>query len=196
MRISKPWRSMTARPCRLRWLKESGGETMSLQGQFALVTGASRGIGQGIALELGRQGATVIGTATTPAGGESISNYLSVANVKGCGMALNVIDGAQVEAVLSEITRQFGAIGILVNNAGITRDNLLVRMSYEELDDIMSTNLKSVFRLSRCVLRGMMKARTGRIINISSVVGSMGNAGQSNYAAAKAGMVGFSKSLA
>lgn len=169
---------------------------MSLQGQIALVTGASRGIGQGIALELGKQGAVVIGTATTAAGAESISKYLSSANVKGCGMALNVNDSVQVEAVLSEITKQFGAIGILVNNAGITRDNLLARMSDEEWDDIMSTNLKSVFRLSRGVLRGMMKARTGRIINISSVVGSMGNAGQANYAAAKAGVVGFSKSLA
>lgn len=169
---------------------------MSLQGQIALVTGASRGIGQGIALELGKQGATVIGTATTDAGAEAISKYLSAANIKGCGMALNVNDGVQVEAVLGEITKQFGAIGILVNNAGVTRDNLLARMSDEEWDDIMSTNLKSVFRLSRGVLRGMMKARTGRIINISSVVGSMGNAGQANYAAAKAGVVGFSKSLA
>lgn len=169
---------------------------MSLQGQIALITGASRGIGQGIALELGKQGATVIGTATTAAGAEAISNYLNASNIKGCGMALNVNDGAQVEAVLSEITKQFGAISILVNNAGVTRDNLLARMSDEEWDDIMSTNLKSVFRLSRGVLRGMMKARTGRIINISSVVGSMGNAGQANYAAAKAGVVGFSKSLA
>lgn len=169
---------------------------MSLQGQIALVTGASRGIGQGIALELGKQGATVIGTATTANGAESISNYLNAANVKGCGMVLNVNDGAQVENVLSEITKQFGAISVLVNNAGVTRDNLLARMSDEEWDDIMSTNLKSVFRMSRGVLRGMMKARTGRIINISSVVGSMGNAGQSNYAAAKAGVEGFSKSLA
>jgi 3-oxoacyl-[acyl-carrier protein] reductase len=169
---------------------------MSLQGQIALVTGASRGIGQGIALELGKLGATVVGTATTEKGALAISAYLDAAGIKGCGMALNVNDGAQVELVLAEITKQFGAINILVNNAGITRDNLLARMSDEEWDDIISTNLKSVFRLSRGVLRGMMKARSGRIINISSVVGSMGNAGQSNYAASKAGVIGFSKSLA
>jgi len=169
---------------------------MSLQGQIALITGASRGIGQGIALELGRLGATVVGTATTEKGALAISAYLDAAGIKGCGMALNVNDGAQVDLVLAEITKQFGAINILVNNAGITRDNLLARMSDEEWDDIISTNLKSVFRMSRGVLRGMMKARHGRIINISSVVGSMGNAGQSNYAASKAGVIGFSKSLA
>ncbi len=169
---------------------------MSLQGQIALVTGATRGIGQGIALELGQQGATVIGTATTEKGAQTISEYLVVAGIKGCGMALNVNDGAQIDQVHSEIRKQYGEIAILVNNAGITRDNLLVRMTDEEWDDIMVTNLKSVFRLSRAVLRGMMKARHGRIINISSVVGSMGNAGQANYAASKAGMIGFSKSLA
>ena len=169
---------------------------MSLQGQIALVTGASRGIGQGIALELGKQGATVVGTATTETGAQAISDYLKEAGITGCGMALNVNDGAQVDQVLETIRKQYGEISILVNNAGITRDNLLARMSDDEWDDIMATNLKSVFRMSRAVLRGMMKARQGRIINISSVVGSMGNAGQSNYAASKAGMVGFSKSLA
>ncbi len=169
---------------------------MNLQGQIALVTGATRGIGQGIALELGQQGATVIGTATTEKGAQTISEYLVAAGIKGCGMALNVNDGAQIDQVHSEIRKQYGEIAILVNNAGITRDNLLVRMTDEEWDDIMATNLKSVFRLSRAVLRGMMKARHGRIINISSVVGSMGNAGQANYAASKAGIIGFSKSLA
>lgn len=169
---------------------------MSLQGQIALVTGASRGIGQAIALELGKLGATVVGTATTDKGAAAIGEYLAAAGVKGAGMALNVNDAAQCEVVLAAIRSQFGEIGILVNNAGITRDNLLARMSDEEWDDIIATNLTSVFRLSRAVLRAMMKARTGRIINISSVVGSMGNAGQSNYAAAKAGMIGFSKSLA
>jgi 3-oxoacyl-[acyl-carrier protein] reductase len=169
---------------------------MGIQGQVALVTGASRGIGQGIALELGRQGAIVVGTATTDKGAQAIGEYLAAAGIKGAGMALNVNDSAQLDQVLSSIREQFGEIGILVNNAGITRDNLLARMSDDEWDDIMATNLKSVFSLSRAVLRGMMKARKGRIINISSVVGSMGNAGQANYAASKAGMEGFSKSLA
>ena len=169
---------------------------MSLQGQTALVTGASRGIGQAIALELGKLGATVVGTATTDKGAQAISAYLDAAGIAGCGMTLNVNDSTQVDAVLDTITKQFGVVVILVNNAGITKDNLLVRMSDDEWSDIISTNLTSIFKLSKCVMRGMMKARHGRIINISSVVGSMGNAGQCNYAASKAGMIGFSKSLA
>lgn len=169
---------------------------MTLQGQIALVTGASRGIGQAIALELGKQGATVIGTATSEKGAQAISEYLAAAGVAGTGLALNVNDAAQIDQVLDTLRKQFGEISILVNNAGITKDNLLARMSEEEWDDVLTTNLKSVFRLSRAVLRAMMKARTGRIINISSVVGSSGNPGQTNYSASKAGMVGFSKSLA
>jgi 3-oxoacyl-[acyl-carrier protein] reductase len=167
-----------------------------LQEQIALVTGASRGIGQAIALELGKQGATVIGTATTDKGAQAISEYLAAAGVTGTGLALNVNDAAQMEQVLDTLRKQFGEVSILVNNAGITKDNLLARMSEEEWDDVLTTNLKSVFRLSRAVLRAMMKARSGRIINISSVVGSSGNPGQTNYSASKAGMVGFSKSLA
>ena len=167
-----------------------------LDGQIALVTGASRGIGQAIALELGKQGATVIGTATSPSGAQAIETYLAQAGIKGMGLAMNVNDPAQIDQGLQSIQGQFGEISILVNNAGVTRDNLLMRMKDEEWDDIMETNLKSVFRLSRAVLRAMMKARRGRIINIASVVGVMGNAGQTNYAAAKAGIIGFSKSLA
>jgi len=167
-----------------------------LDGQIALVTGASRGIGQAVALELGKQGATVVGTATSQAGADNISGYLSQAGIKGAGLALNVKDPAQIEQVLQSVRAQFGEISILVNNAGITRDNLLMRMKEEEWDDIMDTNLKSVFRLSQAVLRSMMKARYGRIISIASVVGTMGNAGQTNYAAAKAAIIGFSKSLA
>jgi 3-oxoacyl-[acyl-carrier protein] reductase len=167
-----------------------------LQNQVALVTGASRGIGQAIALKLGKQGASVVGTATTEAGAEIISRYLNEAGIKGAGMVLNVNYTAQIESILAAIPGKFGEITILVNNAGITRDNLLIRMKDEEWDEIMETDLKSVFRLSRGVLRAMMKARSGRIINISSVVGVTGNPGQTNYAAAKAGMFGFSKSLA
>ncbi|MDO9064413.1 MAG: 3-oxoacyl-ACP reductase FabG [Sulfuricella sp.] len=167
-----------------------------LDGQIALVTGASRGIGQAVALELGKQGATVVGTATSQAGADNISSYLSQTGIRGAGLALNVKDPAQIEQVLQAIRAQFGEISILVNNAGITRDNLLMRMKEEEWDDIMDTNLKSVFRLSQAVLRAMMKARYGRIISIASVVGTMGNAGQTNYAAAKAAIIGFSKSLA
>src|SRR5512139_246048 len=167
-----------------------------LQGQIALVTGASRGIGQAIALALGHAGATVVGTATSDKGAQAISDYLAAASIKGSGMKLEVTDAAEVDAVIAAIEKDFGSIGVLVNNAGITRDNLLMRMKDEEWDEIMATNLKSVFRLSRAVLRAMMKARSGRIISISSVVGSMGNPGQANYAASKAGMAGFTKSLA
>ncbi len=169
---------------------------MTLQGQIALITGASRGIGQAIALELGRLGATVIGTATSDAGAQAISAYMDAAEIKGAGRVLNVNDAVQTDHMLGELRKQFGEISILVNNAGITRDNLLARMNDDEWDDVIATNLKSVFRLSRAVLRAMMKARAGRIISISSVVGSMGNPGQANYAASKAGMIGFTKSLA
>jgi 3-oxoacyl-[acyl-carrier protein] reductase len=167
-----------------------------LGGQIALVTGASRGIGQAIALALGQAGATVVGTATSDKGAQAIGDYLAAAGIQGSGMKLNVTDAAEVDAVIAAITAQFGDIGILVNNAGITRDNLLMRMKDEEWDDILATNLTSVFRLSRAVLRAMMKARAGRIISIASVVGAMGNAGQTNYSAAKAGIMGFTKSLA
>ena len=167
-----------------------------LQGQIALVTGASRGIGQACALELGRQGAAVIGTATSENGAQAISQYLADNQIKGVGIKLNVNDAAEIECALTAIRAQFGEVSILVNNAGITRDNLLMRMKEGEWDDIIETNLKSVFRMSQTVLKAMMKARQGRIISIASVVGSMGNAGQTNYAAAKAGIMGFSKSLA
>jgi len=167
-----------------------------LTGQIALVTGASRGIGAAIALALGEQGATVIGTATTDGGAASISSTFASANIKGEGMALNVNDAVQVASTLKIISEKYRDVSILVNNAGITRDTLLMRMSDEDWDTVISTNLTSVFRMSQAVLRPMMKARTGRIISISSVVGHMGNAGQTNYAAAKAGMTGFTKSLA
>ena len=169
---------------------------LNLDNKIALVTGASRGIGAAIALELGKQGATVIGTATTASGAENISAALKAANISGMGMALDVNDAAQIETVLAEISSQFGDISILVNNAGITKDTLLMRMKAEDWDSVISTNLTSVYRMSQAVLRPMMKARAGRIISISSVVGHMGNAGQTNYSAAKAGMAGFTKSLA
>ena len=169
---------------------------MILKGQIALVTGASRGIGQAIALELGRQGAQVIGTATSDGGAEKISAVLKEKDVAGKGMMLDVNSAESVAAVLSEIEKSGGAPTILVNNAGITRDNLLLRMSEEEWDAILDTNLKSVYRMSKACLRAMTKARGGRIISISSVVGAIGNAGQVNYAAAKAGLMGFTKALA
>lgn len=168
----------------------------NLEGQVALVTGASRGIGAAILQELGKQGAIVIGTATSVGGAENISVSLQQAGTKGLGLALDVNDSAQIEAVLAEVASKFGDVTILVNNAGITRDTLLMRMKAEDWDAVISTNLTSVYRMSQAVLRPMMKARTGRIISISSVVGHMGNAGQTNYAAAKAGMAGFTKSLA
>ncbi|HHI93838.1 MAG TPA: 3-oxoacyl-ACP reductase FabG [Gammaproteobacteria bacterium] len=167
-----------------------------LGGEIALVTGASRGIGQSIALALGKQGATVVGTATSDKGAESISTYLAESGITGQGMALDVTDADSVKQILAAMTETFGAPSILVNNAGITRDNLLMRMKEEEWDDIISTNLTSVYRMSKACLRAMTKARKGRIISISSVVGVAGNAGQTNYAAAKAGLIGFSKSLA
>ena len=167
-----------------------------LAGKIALVTGASRGIGQATAVALGKAGATVVGTATSDAGAASISSYLIDEGTKGAGLKLNLNDPVAIEQVLGGIEAKFGAVGILVNNAGITRDNLLLRMKDSEWDEIMDTNLKSVFRISKLAIRPMMKARYGRIINITSVVGSMGNPGQANYAAAKAGIAGFSKSLA
>jgi len=167
-----------------------------LTGKIVLVTGASRGIGQAIALSLGGAGATVIGTATSDNGADAISATLKDHGVAGAGMALNVTDNDQISEVMKNITDIYGAVDILVNNAGITRDNLLVRMKEDEWDDIMNTNLTSVYKMSKAVLRGMMKKKAGRIISIASVVGAMGNAGQTNYAAAKAGIMGFTKSLA
>ncbi|WP_291972358.1 3-oxoacyl-ACP reductase FabG [Candidatus Symbiopectobacterium sp.] len=166
---------------------------MSFEGKIALVTGASRGIGRAIAETLVARGATVVGTATSENGAQAISEWLGA---NGKGYMLNVADQAFVEAVLTAVRADFGEIDILVNNAGITRDSLLMRMKYDEWQDIIDTNLTSVFRLSRAVLRAMMKKRFGRIVTIGSVVGTMGNGGQANYAAAKAGLIGFSKSLA
>ena len=170
---------------------------MTLSKQVALVTGASRGIGKAIAQELARQGVIVIGTATTEAGAEAISAYLAEIGAEaGKGMVLNVTDAERCAAIIDEIGKAYGAVGILVNNAGITQDNLAMRMKDEEWDSVISTNLSAVGRLSRAVLRGMMKAKTGRIINITSVVASSGNPGQMNYAAAKAGVEGMSRALA
>ena len=169
---------------------------MTLENEIAFVSGASRGIGMEIALELGRQGAVVVGTATSESGAESISKYLKENNIKGMGVAMNVTEQASIDAALKQIEDAYGAPTILVNNAGITRDNLLMRMKDEEWEAIMNTNLSSIYRLSKACLRAMMKARKGRIISIASVVGVSGNAGQTNYAAAKAGVIGFSKSLA
>lgn len=165
-----------------------------LEGKVALVTGASRGIGKAIASQLAAQGATVVGTATSESGASAITEYLS--EFGGKGIALNVTDKDSIDAIIKEINDTFGGIDILVNNAGITRDNLLMRMKDDEWQDIINTNLTAIFTLSKAVLRGMMKKRFGRIVNIGSVVGSSGNAGQANYAAAKAGVIGFSKSMA
>lgn len=169
---------------------------MSLKGEIALVTGASRGIGLAIALELGRRGATVVGTATSAGGADSIGKALADNGIQGRGAVLDVTNAASIEALLKDMEANGGMPTILVNNAGITRDNLLLRMSEEEWDSILDTNLKSVFRMTKAVLRSMTKARKGRIISISSVVGATGNPGQANYAAAKAGIVGFTKALA
>ena len=167
-----------------------------LNEKLVLVTGASRGIGRAIALTLGNAGATVIGTATSDEGASNITQIFAENNILGKGMMLNVTDNEQISVLLKSITADYGSVDILVNNAGITRDNILVRMKEDEWDDIINTNLSSVYKMSKAVLRGMIKKRSGRIISITSVVGAMGNAGQSNYAAAKAGIMGFTKSLA
>ena len=167
-----------------------------LDGKLVLVTGASRGIGKAIALTLGRAGATIIGTATTESGADNISKVFAEKNISGKGMKLNVTDNEQISDLVKTVNEDFGSIDILVNNAGITKDNILLRMKEDEWEDIINTNLSSIYKMSKAVLRGMIKKRSGRIISITSVVGAMGNAGQSNYAAAKAGMIGFTKSLA
>lgn len=169
---------------------------MSLENRIALVTGASRGIGQAIAHELGRLGAIVIGTATSEAGADAIGKGLKNADINGAGMVLDVSQAESIDNLMQAIKKDFAAPAILINNAGITRDNLLMRMKDEEWDAVINTNLGSIFRLSKACLRGMMKAKSGRIVSIASVVGATGNPGQANYAAAKAGLVGFSKSLA
>jgi len=169
---------------------------MSIEGKIALVTGATRGIGKAIALQLASQGATVIGTATSESGAEKIKTSLAEAGNAGTGIVLDVSSPESIAAAIADINEKFGAPTILVNNAGITRDNLMLRMKEDEWDAVINTNLTSIFRVTKAVLRGMTKARWGRIINISSVVGTMGNAGQANYAAAKAGVEGFSRSLA
>ena len=169
---------------------------MTLENEIAFVSGASRGIGMEIALELGRQGATVVGTATSESGAENITKYLKENKIQGVGVAMNVTDQASIDTALKQVEETYGTPTILVNNAGITRDNLLMRMKDEEWEAILNTNLSSIYRLSKACLRAMMKARKGRIISIASVVGVSGNAGQTNYAAAKAGVIGFSKSLA
>jgi 3-oxoacyl-[acyl-carrier protein] reductase len=168
----------------------------ALTGQVALVTGASRGIGKAIAAALAARGAVVVGTATSDAGAQSVSEQLAAAGAKGRGARLDVREAAQIDALVAETEKSFGSIGILVNNAGITQDNLAIRMKESEWDAVIDADLKSVFLLSKAVLRGMMKARAGRIINIGSVVGACGNPGQVNYAAAKAGMAGLTRALA
>ncbi len=170
--------------------------TQTLAGEIALVTGASRGIGQAIALALGAQGAKIIGTATGATGVAAIDAMLAGAGLAGRGLVLDVADGAAIDAAIADIEGREGAVTILVNNAGITRDTLLLRMKAEDWDAVINTNLGSVFRLSKAVLRGMMKARKGRIVNIASVVAMIGNAGQANYCAAKAGIGGFTRSMA
>jgi len=167
-----------------------------LNEKLVLVTGASRGIGQAIALTLGKAGATVIGTATSAEGANKISKIFNENNILGKGMKLDVTDNEQISTLIKTIIENYGSVDILINNAGITRDNILVRMKDDEWEDIINTNLSSVFRMSKAVLRGMIKKKSGRIISITSVVGAMGNAGQSNYSAAKAGIMGFTKSLA